>query len=383
MAPLAIARGFLGEYAKLDKTVQLAVDAAISTFARHPGAGPAFARPGRTPATPGSACSRSTALVGAVLAPPAKTDGDTYCLVTVLPQDQAVAYATSHRFSVNQRPRRAGGTQRGGHRSNLQPADPPAEAADDTREALRRRQRRRPDPPWDRPESCRWYGSWPRGRPGGAPGNLAPDAQYTALHALAGGMTVDEALAEVVRLVPGGPPPASSTPTTWSLPWSAPPARSRWCPGPGTPAHPGPPVRGLAHLPAPEPAQDRLPARYSGPAQVTGGPGTGKTVTVLHRAAFLAARACAARAGRPRGGRRYWSTTFNGNLADALHAQLDLLIRDAGCASQIEVLNVDRLAYRIVKEARGTPVIADERAAPPPLGRGRRQRRARPSPRRS
>src|SRR6202042_1379405 len=33
---------------------------------------------------------------------------------------------------------------------------------------------------------------------------------------------------------------------------------------------------------------------YSGPAQVTGGPGTGKTVTVLHRAAFLAARAAAA-----------------------------------------------------------------------------------------
>ena len=30
---------------------------------------------------------------------------------------------------------------------------------------------------------------------------------------------------------------------------------------------------------------------YAGPAQVTGGPGTGKTVTVLHRAAFLAARA--------------------------------------------------------------------------------------------
>jgi len=28
---------------------------------------------------------------------------------------------------------------------------------------------------------------------------------------------------------------------------------------------------------------------------------------------------------------------------------------------KIEVLNVDRLAYRIVRQARGTPVIADER----------------------
>ena len=54
-------------------------------------------------------------------------------------------------------------------------------------------------------------------------------------------------------------------------------------------------------------------------------------------------------------------TTFNGNLADALATQLDLLICDAGERRRIEVLNVDRLAYRIVKQARGTPVIADER----------------------
>src|SRR5690349_639901 len=54
-------------------------------------------------------------------------------------------------------------------------------------------------------------------------------------------------------------------------------------------------------------------------------------------------------------------TTFNGTLADALGAQLDLLIRDDGVRRQIEVLNVDRLAYGIVKAARGAPVIVDER----------------------
>ncbi|MFI5069101.1 MAG: UvrD-helicase domain-containing protein, partial [Streptosporangiales bacterium] len=89
---------------------------------------------------------------------------------------------------------------------------------------------------------------------------------------------------------------------------------------------------------------------YAGPAQVTGGPGTGKTVTVLHRAAFLAERSG-----------RVLVTTLNGNLANALRAQLDLLIRDAQVRQEIEVLNVDRLAYRVVKQARGTPVIADER----------------------
>src|ERR1700722_12468241 len=59
-------------------------------------------------------------------------------------------------------------------------------------------------------------------------------------------------------------------------------------------------------------------ASYSGPAQVTGGPGTGKTVTVLHRAAFLAASAAD----------QVLVTSFNGILADALSAQLDLLIRN-------------------------------------------------------
>ena len=49
------------------------------------------------------------------------------------------------------------------------------------------------------------------------------------------------------------------------------------------------------------PSQRKIAYResYSGPAQVTGGPGTGKTVTVLHRAAFLAARAASAAVRQP------------------------------------------------------------------------------------
>ncbi|MGH3264670.1 MAG: 3'-5' exonuclease, partial [Trebonia sp.] len=54
-------------------------------------------------------------------------------------------------------------------------------------------------------------------------------------------------------------------------------------------------------------------------------------------------------------------TTFNGTLADALATQLDLLIKDDSVRRMIEVLNVDRLAYRIVKAARGVPAIVDER----------------------
>ncbi len=133
-------------------------------------------------------------------------------------------------------------------------------------------------------------------------------------YALADGMTVDEALAEELHLVL---------------------------------AHPFAAWRTFLH---PDQRQIAYQARYAGPAQVTGGPGTGKTVTVLHRAAFLAGRA-----------EPVLVTTFAGNLADALRAQLDLLIQDVGVRRRIEVLNVDRLAYSIVKQARGTPVIADER----------------------
>jgi hypothetical protein len=90
---------------------------------------------------------------------------------------------------------------------------------------------------------------------------------------------------------------------------------------------------------------------------------------VLHRAAFLAARAASGTAGPGAAeasapgpdAAPILLTTFNGNLADALQAQLDLLIRDPAVRRQIQVRNVDRLAYSIVTEARGTPVIADER----------------------
>ena len=118
-------------------------------------------------------------------------------------------------------------------------------------------------------------------------------------------------------------------------------------------AHPFAAWRAFLH-----PSQHEIAYRvsYSGSAQVTGGPGTGKTVTVLHRAAILAERA-----GQPRLPRPVLLTTFNGNLAESLHAQLDLLVPDAAVRDRIEVLNVDRLAYRVVKQARGTPVLADER----------------------
>jgi AAA domain/UvrD-like helicase C-terminal domain len=247
VARLAISKDFLAEYAKLDRDVQVAVDAAVAKFARHPYPAQHLTKPehsrddririmpvnGRwrgvvlAPAAPGLTTAPGQAVASTPLSNPA---ADTYCLVTVLPQDQADAYATSHRFGVSQ----------------LQVT----------------------------------YVS-------------GPDEQQRIL------------------------------------------------------AHPFEAWRTFLH---PSQREVAYHASYAGPAQVTGGPGTGKTVTLLHRAAFLAER-----------GAQVLVTTFTGNLAVALAAQLDVLVQDLTVRNRIEVLNVDRLAYSVVKLARGTPVIADGR----------------------
>ena len=86
-------------------------------------------------------------------------------------------------------------------------------------------------------------------------------------------------------------------------------------------------------------------------------------MTALHRAAFLAEHS----GGAPPAGQGtapglaappILLTTFTRNLAESLDAQLALLIQDPAVYSHIEVLNLDRLAYSIVKRDRGTPGIA-------------------------
>ena len=235
MARLAISKAFLTDYTRLDKETRLAVDAAVTEFARHP-------HPAQhLQLAPNAHDDRLRIMPvnshwqGVVLAPAATDPGpETYSLLTVRPRAEA----------------------------NGQPAE-----AEPT------------------------------------PAHATIDAQFTYVNALD----------ELQRVL-------DHPFTAWR-----------------TFLHPS--QREIAFHPS-----------YTGPVQVTGGPGTGKTVTLLHRAAHLATD-----------NQKILITTFNGNLAAALTAQLDLLVPDPEPRRNIEVLNVDRLAYRIVKEARGTPLIADER----------------------
>ncbi|WP_163550152.1 UvrD-helicase domain-containing protein [Candidatus Frankia nodulisporulans] len=100
--------------------------------------------------------------------------------------------------------------------------------------------------------------------------------------------------------------------------------------------------------------------RFAGPARVTGGAGTGKTVVALHRAHHLA-RHLPAATKRP-----VLVATFVRTLADGLRANLASLdaVTSIDTSSSIEVTTVDALAHRIVTQAEGTPanVLVDEDA---------------------
>ncbi|KPC78712.1 DEAD/DEAH box helicase [Streptomyces sp. NRRL S-4] len=98
------------------------------------------------------------------------------------------------------------------------------------------------------------------------------------------------------------------------------------------------------------PAQKRYAYHpgFNGPAQVTGGPGTGKTVVALHRVRHLL-----------RNGRdddRILLTTFTNAMASSLRDSLALLLgeSDAHLLGRIDVTTVDALAARIVRETRGS-----------------------------
>ncbi|MFE1554611.1 UvrD-helicase domain-containing protein [Streptomyces sp. NPDC058734] len=102
------------------------------------------------------------------------------------------------------------------------------------------------------------------------------------------------------------------------------------------------------------PSQRRVAYRasYGGPVQVTGGPGTGKTVVALHRVKHLLSLAP---------GTRILLTTYTNALAQSLRESLSLLLDgDEGLLDRVDVTTVNAFAHRTVAEG-GTRV-------PSPLG---------------
>ncbi|MER5418211.1 UvrD-helicase domain-containing protein [Streptosporangium roseum] len=93
------------------------------------------------------------------------------------------------------------------------------------------------------------------------------------------------------------------------------------------------------------PTQRKVVERsYSGPARISGGPGTGKTIVALHRVRHLVDRL------GPGDDKAVLLTTFNKNLAADLRQRL-LELAGAEVARRVEIVNIDKLAAQIVAEA--------------------------------
>ncbi|MCT2590871.1 exodeoxyribonuclease V subunit gamma [Streptomyces sp. N2-109] len=97
------------------------------------------------------------------------------------------------------------------------------------------------------------------------------------------------------------------------------------------------------------PSQRRIAYRpsYSGPAQVSGGPGTGKTVVALHRVKHLLAHL--------RDDERILLTTYTNALVTSLRSGLTALVDDEQLRDRVDVMTVDAFASRVLTTAPGQP----------------------------
>ncbi|PSK99012.1 UvrD-like helicase family protein [Murinocardiopsis flavida] len=93
------------------------------------------------------------------------------------------------------------------------------------------------------------------------------------------------------------------------------------------------------------PAQRKLVRRsYKGPARVSGGPGTGKTIVALHRVKYLVEQLPPAKR------KQVLLTTFTTNLVADLRKRL-LELGGQELVDRVDIVNIDKLASRIVTEA--------------------------------
>src|SRR5690606_15092376 len=99
--------------------------------------------------------------------------------------------------------------------------------------------------------------------------------------------------------------------------------------------------------------REAVDREFAGPARVTGGPGTGKSVVAVHRAARLARD----------GNGRVLLTSFSKTLSNHLRQQLDQLLAGDPTRERVDVVHLHHLAVELLTEARGRgPKLADGQA---------------------
>ncbi|WP_017539240.1 UvrD-helicase domain-containing protein [Nocardiopsis halophila] len=357
MPQLALAIDFLGQYAKLEKKVRDAVDSALGKFSDTYFAGGHLERPHEALDPRWRTLRITLGYRGVVLAP---DDGDMFLLVAVLPHDDAYQFCKRRRASVNQ----AFGVLEFRDEANLETVgaalQPVAEGAE----------KRLFDHVADKhlaqlgidAHTQRIVRLLPDETHLDALQPMLPAAQHNALVALASGMTVEEAWAELSKDLVEEVEPSDIDPEDLAAAIRRTPQRAVFVEGPEELQdildHPFDAWRTFLH-----PHQRRIAYKdgYGGPAMVTGGAGTGKTVTAVHRTAHLAARVHASgqEAGDDTAGPLpILLTTFTKTLDAALRAQIDLLAGDSEERRLVDVRNLDKIAYQVVREETGAvPVL--------------------------
>ena len=355
MAQLAIGTEFMDDYSKLEKPVRDLVMATIKKFAEHTHAGIHLEKVTHCKDDRVRTIRVDQFWRGVVFKP---DEGDTYYLLKVLPHEKAYQYAAGHRLSVNHtlgviEMRDAAAIEQ------IQPALEQAATITGTRlfAGVSDADLIRLGIDANTLMIARLLTSEAHLD---AMQQMIPDVQYNVLIGLASGQTPEEVWAEVSQYAPADE--VDTTDVVKAMERT--PGRVVFVKGNDELEkileHPFAKWRVFLH-----PAQRKIAyaQRYSGPVQVTGGAGTGKTVTAMHRAAFLVGRASSGELAVPLSAASVLLTTFTRNLADALESQFELLVDSEDLRRQVEILNVDRLAFRVVEQARGgsKPVIIDWR----------------------
>lgn len=351
MARLGIHRDFLMEFAGLEKHVQKRVFEVFEKFAAATHAGLHLEKltHQRDPRL------RTIRITGFWRGVVLKSDqGDGYLLLKVLPHDKANHWAANHRASVN------------AASQGIEIRDDVAlERATTELWAVSRQESTRLFPETAYPEKVlRSLGVDPEIIPIvrlipdeahlEALHRVLPEQQYDVLLGLASGMSPEAVDREVVQVYAAAARDVTEQQAD-PLDTAMVHARGRVALVSGTEE-----LREILERPFDawrvflHPSQYRIAHQdsYRGPAQVTGGPGTGKTVVALHRAWYLARRLPA---DAPDGS--ILLTTYTRALATELERSLTLLISDERLRAKITVINVDALAYDIVRGTQGGRLI--------------------------
>ncbi|OLT00092.1 hypothetical protein BJF90_07310 [Pseudonocardia sp. CNS-004] len=343
MAQLAVGVDFLSEFGRLQSPVQKKTKEALAKFQEHTHAGMHLEKLANVRDERVRTIRIDKFWRGVVIAP---ETGDRFTLLRVLPHDDAIAYAKSHKFTVNE-----------------------VSGALEIRDVAALEQLTESPPAATVSESKRLFEAVSDGdmrKLGIDPQVLAvarmiidepmldtitpvlPEGQSDVLQGLAAGMTVEEVWSDIVApRVPAEPIDTDDLVAAVERTQG----RIALVDGPDE-------LLALFEKPMAlwrvflHPSQETVAYRpsYWGSAQVTGGPGTGKTVVALHRVKHLVTN-------RELPANSVLLTTFTRGLAEALDRDLAQLL-DPEQRQAVQVLNVDRWAHGVVRAEHGTIVMA-------------------------